>query len=174
MRGSELDGSWRWTQEALRHRYLQYCVRYHLEARPLPRADDWATRRGLIVSLMNAIIEGIKEGDLACAEIGIELIEEDGGFAFGRILKANAARALGRCRLTDDQKERIRTRVIGMLGRGFMPHEFRDYARLLRRIGLGAHGERLERAVDRTIPWAAWYVDYLTKENPGPKPPRTD
>jgi hypothetical protein len=79
-----------------------------------------------------------------------------------------------RCNLTESQKERIRTRVIAMLRRGFMPGEFRDYARLLRRIGVKAHREELLHGVDRTNPWAAWYVGYLLNENPGPKPdPRT-
>ena len=170
MRAISLDGTGRWTQDAIRQRYLQYCRFFRIEPRQLPSCDDWAARKGLIVSLMDALIQGMKEGDLACAEIGIELIEEDGGFAFGRILKANTARALRRCALTDAQKERIRARVVAMLCRGFMPHEFRDYVRLLRRIGLGEHRESLKCAADRTNPWAAWYVDYLTKENPGPKP----
>jgi hypothetical protein len=170
MRKPDLDGSGRWTLDAIRQRYQQYCRLHRIEPRQLPVDDHWASRRGLIVLLMDAVIQGIKEGDLACAEIGIELIEEDGGFAFGRIMKANAARALGRCALTDPQKERIRARVVGMLSRGFMPHEFRDYARLLRRIGLGYHRETLEHAVDLTNPWIAWYIDYLTSKSPGPKP----
>jgi hypothetical protein len=33
---------------------------------------------------MDVVCEGIRAGDLACAEIGVEMIEEDGGFAFGR------------------------------------------------------------------------------------------
>jgi hypothetical protein len=45
----------------------------------------------------------MKAGDLACAEIGIGLIEEDGGFASRRILKANTARGLRRCPLSESQ-----------------------------------------------------------------------
>jgi hypothetical protein len=168
----KLDGTGRWTQDAVRQRYLQYCRFFRIPPRPLPSGHDWPSERGLIVTLMDALIEGMKTGDLACAEIGIELMEEDGGLAFGRILKANAARALRRCALTEAQKERVRSRVVSMLCRGFMPHEFRDYARLLRRIGLGSHREILERTVDRSDPWARWYFDYLTRPNPGPKPAR--
>src|SRR3954447_4287497 len=153
MRSPDLDGIGRWTQDAIRNRYQQYCRLFDIKPRALPPGDDWLSQRGFVASLLGAMIEGMKEGDLACAEIGIELIEEDGGFAFDRILKANTARALGHCALTDPQKERIRTRVIDMLARGFMPHEFRDYARLLRRIGVGMHRERLERVADRTDPW---------------------
>jgi hypothetical protein len=148
-----LDGQGLWMHEALRQRYSRYCHAFGVTPRPLLSIPDY---------------------DLASAEIGIELMEEDGGFAFGRILKSNTARALLRCNLTESQKERIRTRVIAMLRRGFMPGEFRDYARLLRRIGVKAHREELLHGVDRTNPWAAWYVGYLLNENPGPKPdPRT-
>jgi hypothetical protein len=170
MRASDLDGKAGWTVEELRRRYDRYCHLFNVDPRPLPSGDDWPSRRGLVVSFMDAFIQGMKEGDIACAEIGIELIEQDAGFAFGRIMKANAARALARCALTEDQKERIRARVVEMLIRGFMPHEFRDYARLLRRIGLAGHRERLERTFDPADPWAAWYVRYLTSEHPGPKP----
>jgi hypothetical protein len=165
-----LDGHGMWAQEAMRQRYNRYCRAFRVTPRPLLSIPDYISERGWITHIMEALIEMMKEGDLASAAIGIELLEEDGGFAFGRILKSNTARALLRCDLTESQKERIRTRVIAMLCRGFMPGEFRDYARLLRRIGIGAHGEKLPFSVDLTNPWAAWYVRYLLNENPGPKP----
>jgi hypothetical protein len=172
VRPPHLDGTGRWTQDAIRQRYLQYCRLFHIPPRSLPVGCDWPSERGLIVTLVDALIDGMKTGDLACAEIGIELMEEDGGFAFGRILKANTAHALRRCVLTEAQRERVRSRVVSMLGRGFMPHEFREYARLLRHIGLGSHREILEREVDRSDPWARWYCNYLIQANPGPKPRR--
>jgi hypothetical protein len=140
--------------------------------REVTSIPDYISERGWITHLMEALIERMKQGELAAAEIGIELIEEDGGFAFGRILKSNTARALMRCDLTQAQRERIRLRVVWMLRRGFMPGEFRDYARLLRRIGLGPDGEESLREVDLTSPWSTWYVRYLISDNPGPKPER--
>ncbi len=169
MRETNLDGKGRWTQQAVRQRYARYCRMYRIKPRDLPAGGVFSDR-GWIAELMSGVIEGIEQGDLACAEIGIELIEEDGGFAFGRILKSNTARALGRCPLHDAQKDRIRARVVAMLCRGFMPPELRSYARLARRIGLGGHRRALEQCVDRSDPWACWYLDYLTKPNPGPKP----
>jgi len=167
-----LDGQGRWTQQAVQQRYHRYCHAFSVTPRKLTSIPDYISERGWITHLMEALIEGMKQGDLASAEVGIELIEEDGGFAFGRILKSNTARALLRCDLTEAQRERIRKRVIGMLRRGFMPGEFRDYARLLRRIGLGPQGKESLREVDLTSPWSAWYVRYLTSDNPGPKPER--
>ena len=167
-----LDGHGRWTQQAVQERYSRYCNLFGLTPREFTIIPDYISDRGWITHILEALIEGMKQGDLASAEIGIELIEEDGGFAFGRILKSNTARALLRCDLTEAQQERIRGRVIAMLCRGFMPGEFRDYARLLRRIGVGAHKDQLLRGVDITNAWAAWYVRYLLNENPGPKPER--
>jgi len=87
---------------------------------------------------MDSIIAGIEDGDLACAQIGVEFIEEDRSFAFGAILKSNTARALRRfSNLTDVQVTRIRNRVVDMLRTGIVPREYRQYSRLLRRIGLG-------------------------------------
>ncbi len=163
-----LDGTARWSHEAVRARYRLHCGRLKLHPRalagPHPGRPEW------LDPLLRSVIEGIKAGDGACAEIGIELLEEDGGFAFGAILKANAAWALKRCPLTPAQEERVRSRVVAMLKRGFMPHEFRDYARLLRRIGLGRHRAEVEAHHDPANPWVNWYVAYLTTDDPG-RPP---
>ena len=61
---------------------------------------------------MDEILKGMRNGDRACAWIAIELIEEDAGFAFGSIMKANAARELKRFDLDETQKQRIRERVL--------------------------------------------------------------
>ena len=46
--------------------------------------------------VMDEVIKGIESGDSACIAIGIEFVEEDQHFAFGKILKSNTARALRR------------------------------------------------------------------------------
>jgi hypothetical protein len=112
-----------------------------------------------IYSVMDRVIEGIEHGDPACAELGIEFIEEDRTFAFGRILKSNTARALRRTLLTDEQKERIRKRVVEMLGRQYLPREYRQYAKLARKIGLGNWLYRIEEQADN--PWAKHYYTYF-------------
>lgn len=40
---------------------------------------------------MHEVIEAIGAGDLACIRIGIEFMEEDVKFPFGKILKSNTA-----------------------------------------------------------------------------------
>ena len=154
MRSPILDGHGLWTQQAVQHRYLEYCRAFGVRPRKLTSIPDYISERGWITHLIEALIDGMKQGDLAAAEVGIELIEEDGGFAFGRILKSNTARALIRCDLTEAQRERIRKRVVGMMRRGFMPGEFRDYARLLRRIGLECSLQRCAFPLVQAVCWA--------------------
>jgi hypothetical protein len=110
---------------------------------------------------MDRIIEGIESGDPACAELGVEFIEQDGSFAFGRILKSNVARALRRASLTDGQKERIRKRVVEMLGAGYLPREYRQYAKLARKIGLGSWLSQVEGQANMANPWVARYYNYF-------------
>jgi hypothetical protein len=110
---------------------------------------------------MDAVIEGIKRGDRACSEIGIELIEENEHFVFGRILKSNTARALRRADLTENQKARLRTRIVSMLLEGYVPHEFHEYARLLRHIGLGSWWAKIDRDIDRDNQYVMRYYKYL-------------
>jgi hypothetical protein len=163
-----LDGVGRWSRDAIEQRYQKYCRVFRTRPRSLHvpyRANaEWVS------PLMNVICEGIKAGDLACAEIGIEMIEEDGGFAFGSVMKSNIARALGQCRLTAAQKQRIGNRVVAMLRRGFLPHEFKNYAWLVRRLKIDIDREHLEQRIESRNPWVWWYFDYITLPNPRPKP----
>jgi hypothetical protein len=110
---------------------------------------------------MDRVIEGIESGDLACAEIGVEFIEEDASFAFGRILKSNTARALRRIPLTDELKDRIRRRVVAMLESSYLPREFRQYAKLARKIGLGEWMTEIKGRAPLEKPWVRRYYRYF-------------
>ena len=112
---------------------------------------------------MEQIIDLIDEGDKAAIEIGIEFIQEDDHFVFGRILKSNTARALRRASLTPEQQSRIRERLVGMMLCGQVPHEWREYKRLLRYIGLGSLWPLLESGVDRENQYVMRYYNYLDR-----------
>jgi hypothetical protein len=114
-----------------------------------------------IYPVMDRVIEGIESGDLACAEIGVEFIEEDASFAFGRILKSNTARALRRILLTEEQKQRIRKRVLEMLSASYLPREYRQYAKLARKIGLGEWLSEIKGQVPMENPWVRRYYEYF-------------
>jgi hypothetical protein len=112
---------------------------------------------------MERVIEGIERGDPACAELGIEFIEEDQSFPFGRILKSNAARALRRAGLTSAQQERIRKRVVAMLVAGHTPREYREYAKLARKIGLEGWWAQAEGQVNLANRYVRRYYDYFKR-----------
>ena len=128
------------------------------DLRPLEHSGD---DKRWIYPVMDRVIEGIENGDAACAELGVEFIEEDASFSFGQILKSNTARALRRASLTDEQKERIRKRVVEMLCAGYLPREYRQYAKLARKIGLGSWLSRVEGQADMTNSWVLRYYNYF-------------
>lgn len=132
----DYNGSDHWTVAAVQSRYLRHCAGLNVQpSRPL---QPFVHRDGdtmWIYPIMDPVIEGIRAGDPACAILGVEFIEEDAKFPFGRSLKSRAAHALKAAELSDVLKDRIRHRVAQMLAAGNTPREFKDYARLLRKIG---------------------------------------
>jgi hypothetical protein len=151
-----------WSADEVLRRYSEYAKKYHIhtprDLRPVTHSEG---DKSWIYPVMDRVIEGIEAGDLACAEIGIEFIEEDQTFTFGRILKSNTARALRRASLTEEQKERIRKRVVGMLIAGHVPREYRQYAKLARKIGLGDWLNEIKRQVPTDKPWINRYREYF-------------
>lgn len=147
----DYNGQGEWSAEALMRRYRQLVLELGVIAprdlspsTHLSGADIW------IYPVMNKVLPGIEAGDLACAQIGVEFVEQDQGFTFGAILKSNTARALRRFKaLTEPQVERLRNRIVALYETGVVPREFRQYLRLLRRIGVGPHGHRLAAAVPK-------------------------
>ncbi|HLJ30726.1 MAG TPA: hypothetical protein VKY85_28740 [Candidatus Angelobacter sp.] len=118
------NGVLRWSVASVQGRYLQYCRTFGLKEFQTSQPREHVEGKvRWIYPIMESIIEGITRGDRACAEIGIEFIEEDEHFVFGRILKSNTARALRRFELSEDQKDRLRTRIATMLLDGYVPHE---------------------------------------------------
>ena len=78
----------------------------------------------------------IEKDDRVCKIIGVELVEENRTMPFGRILKSNTARALRRTSLDNNLQARLKNRIIGMLIKGKVPREYKEYAKLLRKIGI--------------------------------------
>jgi hypothetical protein len=160
----DYNGTGRWTLDAIRERHAAHARRLHVRAptalRPREHSDG-ATR--WIFPAMEQVIAGIEAGDPACVELGVEFIEEDQRFPFGKILKANTARALRRASLDAGQVERVRDRVIGMLVAGHVPREFREYAKLLRKIGVGERWDSVRERLDHANPYVMRFFDYLNR-----------
>ena len=118
--------------------HARYAVELHITPRDLSPVEHSHNGRRWVHPVMHKVIEGIEADDPACIRLGIEFIHEDAKFPFGKILKSNTALALRRATLSGEQKDRIRRRVFGLLRAGHIPHEYREYAKLVRKIGFDA------------------------------------
>ena len=154
----DYNGDGRWSRTAIIERYARFAAEAGVVARDLSPNEHSECGRHWVYPVMDKVIEGIEAGDPACVRIGIEFIEEDTKFSFGKILKSNTARALRRAPLTVEQQQRIRSRVFGLLRAGHVPHEYREYAKLVRKIGFDA-SEVPE--VDAANPFATRFRSYF-------------
>jgi hypothetical protein len=158
----DYNGTGAWSVPAVQTRYRRYCEALQVEYPRVLKAKEHREGRILwIYPIMEEVIEGIEENDAACIALGVDFVEEDDLFAFGKTLKSNAARSLRRARLTEEQKGRLRERVVTMLATGIIPHEMREYAKLLRVIGVGEYWPRLERDLPRDNPFAMRFYKVL-------------
>jgi hypothetical protein len=158
----DYNGTGFWSLESVQQRYKLYAQRYGIALLSnLSPYEHTENGKHWIYPVMYQVIEGIENGDPACAEIGIEFIEESASFTFGQILKSNTARALRRAALTPEQKERIRKRVVEMLCTGYLPREYRQYAKLARKIGIEDWLSQIEREADLTKIWVQHYYRYF-------------
>lgn len=165
----DYNGTGRWSSQAIQERYLAYAR--SLKVSPLFDLTLRTSKDGQrcwIYPLMNEVIKGIEAGDKACAQIGVDFIEEDEFFPFGMILKVNTARALRRADLTPDQIERVRKRVVAMLIEGNTPREYRQYAKLLRKVGLGDWWPVIEKQAPCLPSYALRHFNYF-KQHIRPK-----
>ena len=151
-----------WSVDEVLKRYAEYARLFRItkpaDLTPFVHSTDdgkW------IYPVMERVIEGIEAGDLACAELGIEFIETSDSFAFGKTLKSNVARALRRTTLTEVQKERIRRRVVEMLEAGYLPREYRQYAKLGRKLGLREWLPRIKQLSALGDIWVQRYCAYF-------------
>jgi hypothetical protein len=160
----DYNGDGPWAHDQILRRYADYARQLRIQPRDISPHEHEEHGTRWIYPVMERVIEGIEANDPACILLGIELIEEDAGMPFGKILKSNAARALRRAPLTDEHKHRIRRRVLGMLRAANVPHEYQEYAKLLARIGfdpadLGA----LQPHLDLANPRVARFNTYLQR-----------
>jgi len=158
----DYNGVQRWSIAAVQGRYVQYCRQFNVDEPDIPRPREHTEGKGhWIYPIMESVIAGVEKGDKACIELGVEFIEEEEHFVFGRILKSNTARALRRAQLSPMQTDRLRERIVKMLLSGDVPHEYQQYAKLLRLIGLGNWWPFIEHGVKRDNPYVMRYYEYL-------------
>ena len=159
----DYNGVGPWSVDGIRDRYQKIASTLGVPAQQLVPNRRQEGKRSWVFPLMDKIVEMIDLGDGAAIEIGIEFLEEDDFFAFGRLIKSNTARALRRATLNETQKERLRQRIVSMMLAGNVPHEFREYKRLLRAIGVEQFWPALDNGVDRNNRYVMRYYDYLNQ-----------
>lgn len=155
---TDYNGEGRWSRDEILSRYARYAAQMGIVARDLSPMEHSERGRHWIYPVMEKVIAGIEVGDRACVQLGIEFIEEDAKFPFGKTLKSNTARSLRRASLSEEQKQRVRSRVFGLLRAGHVPHEYREYAKFVRAIGFDA-----SEVPDLTAPslYAARFLAYF-------------
>lgn len=160
----DYNGSGDWSADAVRERYRLHCSRLGqtetLSLTPLVHVEGdvrW------VYPVMDAVVDGMKTGDRACVELGVEFVESSHKQPFGRLLHAKVARVLKRAQLDPDQVTRLRRRILQMLTDGQVPHEYGAYARLLRRIGLGPSWSEQRRLVDEENEYVMRFVRYFER-----------
>jgi hypothetical protein len=158
----DFNGTGIWSKEEILRRYKEYCLQFNTPMLDLMPMIHENGDKQWIYPVMEKVIEGIKGGDAACRVIGIEFIEEDKQFPFGKILKANTAVALrqNHLQLSENERERIRIRVVSLLTRNLVPHEFREYAKLMKKIGIGNYKETLA-SINTEDPYVLKFSGYL-------------
>jgi hypothetical protein len=168
----DYNGTGRWSADSVLERYRIYAeqIGTFLDKNLAPRKHTEGSVTW-IYPIMDAVIAAIERGDKACIAIGIEFIEEDQHFPFGKSLKSNTARALRRAELSQEQVERVRERVVRMLLSGSVPREFKEYSKLLRRVSVGSWWSTIEQQIDRKNPYAMRYYNYLRKHCSRPSEP---
>jgi hypothetical protein len=161
----DYNGEGVWTKNEIIHRYMQYCRKLAI-SKPIDLSPKEHIEGEVkwVYPVMDKVIDGIEQGDEACKRIGIEFIEENQKFVFGKILKSNTARALRRCYLTDEEKDKIRRRLVAMLIEGNVPHEYKQYAKLLKKIGVGDYWSEVENKINRSNGYVMKYYDYLKSD----------
>jgi hypothetical protein len=181
MQTYDYNGSGKWSAVEILRRYDQYCRELKVP-KPLnlaphkfaPLDSQGSAPITWVYPVIHKVIPGIEQGDEACKRIGIEFIEEDQTFPFGRILKSNTARALRRTYLSPTNQERIRKRVVDMLLAGHVPREYREYAKLLRTVGIGSYWPMIESRTNRDNPYVMRWYNYfktVTTGLPSAQPP---
>lgn len=156
------DGPSEWSAKTTIERYHAIAKRLgQKELRDLTPVEHQEGTRRWIYPVLDKVIDGIKAGDPACIELGIEYVESGHKQAFGWHLHRDTARALRHAALSPAQCHRLRKRILDMLVAGDVPREYQDYAKLLRRIGLGEGWRTARGAVDESKEHVMRFVRYF-------------
>ena len=101
----DFNGEGRWSCSEILARYASYAAAMGIVSRDLSPREHSEGGRRWVFPVMEKVIDGIADGDPACVRLGVEFIEEDAKFPFGKTLKSNTARRFGAGYRTGRSKE---------------------------------------------------------------------
>lgn len=133
-----------WTFSEVRQRYERLAKSYKVKDL-LPLEYPYESE---LIKLKHALWEisgGIKKQDGAAIEIAIEFVLSDVFFHYSGYIRATMARRLKSAGLSETAKERLRRGLFRLFSSDTFGPEYKEFARLLRNIGLGSMGEEYRK-----------------------------
>ncbi len=84
MEVTDFNGEGRWSRSEILARYASYAAAMGIVSRDLSPREHSEGGRRWVFPVMERVIDGIADGDPACVRLGVEFIEEDAKFRFGK------------------------------------------------------------------------------------------
>jgi len=127
----------KWTISAVRQRYELLSSSLKVKE-PLLFEYPYESELIKLKHALWAISKGIKRQDGAAIEIAIDLVISDVFFHYSGYTRATMARRLKSIALSETSKDRLRSGLLRLFSSGTFGPEHKEFARLLRNIGLGS------------------------------------
>jgi hypothetical protein len=129
-----------WTFTEVRQRYARLANSYRVKESPLleyPYESELIKLKHALWDISGAI----KKQDSAAIQIAIEFVLSDVFFHYSGYIRATMARRLKSAGLSETSKERLRKGLFRLFSLDTFGPEHKEFARLLRNIGLGSMKE---------------------------------
>lgn len=127
----------KWSLAEVRQRYARLASSYKV-ADPLSLEYPYESDLIKLKYALWDISAAIKRRDDAAIEIAIEFVLSDVFFHYSGYIRAGMARRLKSAGLPETANERLRRGLLRLFSSGSFGPEHKDFARLLRGIGLGS------------------------------------
>ena len=123
----------------------------------LPDRYKWLQYR----QTLYRVVEGVRQGDLACVEIAVRYIELHHVGSYSGYVRVRLARALKSAALSEAQKRRLHDHLSAMIIKQEKVDEFKDYLKLWR-LFVGADRKSALLAKVRSMPAGDARADWLS------------
>lgn len=133
-----------WTFREIRHKYQRLASTYRVETQ-LSLEHSCESELAKVKCALQDISRGIKTQDSAAIEVAIEFVLSDVFFHYSGHIRATMARRLKSAGLSEAANERLRRGLLKLFSSGTFGPEHKEFARLLRNIGLSSMEEEYKK-----------------------------